>query len=307
MYRDHIRNKVIIVTGASRGFGRAMAYTYAVNGAKVAAVALEKDELENFSQKMKKKNIEILTIPKNLSKKDDIYDIKKIVIEKYGRVDVLVNNAAISQWKNIHETTLEEWDKTFAVNIRAPFLLSKILCEKISENNGGSIINITSRSAEIGFISEIAFSPTKWALEGLTQCLAMELQPLNIAVNALKVAAPEGKRLKPTGLTLKDSLNQPEHIREKYATEEEMEKAFAPAWIFLASQNANGVTGQRLRSKKLSEYIRKNGWDSAIKLHGRKLTEAIYTPYKFPKSSTYQTPDGEYNTLKYKFKKGEKN
>ena len=302
-YEKYIKEKVIIVTGAGRGFGRAMAYAYALHGAKVVGIALEKSELDDLSNKLKNLGIDILTIPKDLSKKENINEIKDIVLKKYDNVDVIVNNAALCLWKKINDTTIGDWDKTFAVNIRAPFLLTKMFCEKMSQNGGGSIINITSRSAEIGFISEIAFSSTKWALEGLTQCLAMELQPLNIAVNTLKVAAPEGKRLKPTGMTLSESMLQPEHIRENYATEEEMAGEFAPAWVFLAAQNAHGVTGQRLASRELSEYIRMNGWNAALELHSRKLTEAVYVPYIFPESSGYQTSDGGYAIQKFIFKR----
>jgi NAD(P)-dependent dehydrogenase (short-subunit alcohol dehydrogenase family) len=290
-----------MVTGAGRGFGRAMAYTYALYGAKVVAVALEENELQDLSNTISGIGRTVFTIATDLSDEDNIYDIHDRVLDRYGHVDTIVNNAAVCLWKRLEDTTVKDWDTTFAVNIRAPFLLSKAFSKNMGEQGGGSIISITSRSAEIGFIAEIAFSPTKWAIEGLTQCLAMELQPLNIAVNTLRVAAPPGKRLKPTGMTIEESMEQPLEIRDKYATDEGMAECFAPAWIFLATQNANGVTGQRLASKDLSDYIRENGWEAASQSLRRKLTKAVYVPYDFPESASYQTVGGGHAEQKFVF------
>ena len=84
----------------------------------------------------------------------------------------------------------------------------------------GSIINVTSASAQMGFVAEIGYCPSKFGLEGLTQCLAMELYQYNIAVNSLNVAAPEGKRLKPTELTLSEASRMPEDVRKMYADDD---------------------------------------------------------------------------------------
>jgi NAD(P)-dependent dehydrogenase (short-subunit alcohol dehydrogenase family) len=156
----------------------------------------------------------------------------------------------------------------------------------------GSIINVTSASAQIGFIAEVGYCPSKFGLEGLTQCLAMELYPYNIAVNSLNVAAPEGKRLKPTELTLAEASNMPEEVRILYADDDSMANAFSDAWSFLALQDAHGVTGQRLGTKPLAEFLKINGWDAASATWGGKLTKAVYVTYDLPEKVRYQTPEG---------------
>jgi gluconate 5-dehydrogenase len=214
---------------------------------------------------------------------------------------VLVNNAATSPWKTFDEMSPEEWDLTIAVNLRAPFLLSKIFYTTMKEQGRGSIINVTSKSAEIGFVAECGYSPSKYGLEGLTQCLALELHPHNIAVNSLNVGAPPGYTLKPTELTLKELRDMPDDYRIKIADDESMSKVFGDAWIFLALQDAYGVTGQRFGTRQLANYLKNNGWDAAVANWSRKLTKAVYVSYDFPQSVRYQTPEGGFKELEFIF------
>ena len=294
-----IKDRVILVTGSGRGFGRAMAYTYALEGAKVVAAARTKEELDDLAKTLRTKGYEILTVQTDLSKDDDINKLRDKTLNKYGRLDTLVNNAATSLWKTFEEISAREWDFSMAVNLRAPFMLSKAFLETMKKQGGGSIINVTSKSAEIGFVAEIGYCPSKFGIEGLTQCQALELKKYNIAVNSLNVASPPGKRLKPTELTLAQAKQMPKEIKESYASDESMYAAFKDAWIFLAVQDANGVTGQRIGTQELAEYLKGNPWTAAIAKWGKKLTQAVYVQYDFPKSVKYQTPEGGIKELKF--------
>jgi NAD(P)-dependent dehydrogenase (short-subunit alcohol dehydrogenase family) len=187
------------------------------------------------------------------------------------------------------------------VNLRAQFILTKVFFDSMRSQGQGSIINITSKSSEIGFIAEVGYCPSKFGIEGLTQCLALELQPYNIAVNSLGVGAPSGLRLKPTELTLKEADNMPDEVKAKYADDDSMAEAFTEAWTFLALQNAKGVTGQRFGTRQLAEYLRLNGGEAAVAMWGRKLTKAVYVPYDFPKTARYQTPEGGFKEIHFKF------
>jgi NAD(P)-dependent dehydrogenase (short-subunit alcohol dehydrogenase family) len=197
--------------------------------------------------------------------------------------------------------SVDEWKFTIDVNLAAPFILSNAFLEDMKEIGRGSIINVTSRSAEIGFVAEIGYCPSKFAIEGLTQCLALELQQYNIAVNSLNVGAPEGKRLKPTELTLKEAAEMPEEVKSRYATDEELVETFTDAWTFLALQGGKGVSGQRLGSKQLAEYLKRYGWEAAKANWSKKLTQAVYVTYDWPKSVRYQTPEGGIKELKFSF------
>jgi len=294
-----LEGKVVLVTGSGRGFGRSMAIAYAREGAKVASAARTRAELEDMAEVIRSRGGEVLPIPTDLSREDEIHRLREEVLDAYGRLDVLVNNAATSPWKTLEETTVQEWDKVIAVNLRAPFILTKAFLETMKNQGRGSIINVTSKSAEIGFVAEIGYCSSKFGIEGLTQCLALELKPYNIAVNSLGVSAPAGKTLKPTELTLDQTKKMPKEIQEKYADDESMVEAFKDAWVFLALQDGSGVTGQRIRTRDLADYLKQNGWEAAAANWRGKLTKAVYVTYDFPRSIRYQTPDGGWKELKF--------
>lgn len=296
-----VKGKVILVTGSGRGFGRGMAYAYAVAGAKVVTASRTVSELKSLEKSIKEKGGEVLTVPTDLTDDKAIQDLKEKVMDEYGCLDVLVNNAATSPWKRFDDMSAKDWDLTLDVNLRAPFLLSKAFVVSMREQRQGSIINVTSKSSEIGFLAEVGYSPSKFGIEGLTQCLAMELQQDNIAVNSLGVGAPPGLRLKPTELTLAEANNMPEEIRSLYADDASMAEAFTDAWSFLALQNAKGVTGQRFGTRQLAEYLRINDWEAAVAMWSRKLTKAVYVSYDFPKTVRYQTPEGGFEEIHFKF------
>ena len=302
MFTMKLDDKVIMVTGSGRGFGRAMAYSYALNGAKVITVSRTVKELKTLEESVEKKGGEILTVPTDLTSEEAINGLAEKVIDTYGRLDVLVNNAATSPWKTFEDMTVRDWDLTLAVNLRAQFILSKVFYPSMIEQGRGSIVNVTSKSSEIGFLAESGYCPSKYGIEGLTQCLAMELHQYNIAVNSLGVGAPVGLRLKPTELTLAELEAKPEEYRSKIASDEQMHEAFSDAWTFLAVQDANGVTAQRFSTRKLAEYLKQNGWEATLAMYGRKLTKAVYVPYDFPESVRYQTPEGGFTDRKFDFK-----
>ena len=296
-----LEDKVILVTGSGRGFGRGMAYSYALHGAKVVSVSRTVKELKELEDEIQKVDGEVLTVPTDLTDEKAIFSLRDKVLNTYGKLDALVNNAATSPWKLFQDMTLELWDRTISVNLRAPFLLSKAFFETMKNQGNGSIVNVTSGSANRGFLAETGYCPSKYGIEGLTQCLAMELQPHNIAVNSLGVGAPPGQRLKPTELTLEEARKMPSEVRTKYADDKSMADYFGDAWAFLALQDAHGVTGQRLGSRQLADYLRRNGWEAALANWRRKLTKAVYVTYDFPKSERYQTPEGGWKELKFIF------
>jgi NAD(P)-dependent dehydrogenase (short-subunit alcohol dehydrogenase family) len=276
-----------------------MALAFAKEGAKVVSVARTMTELNSLENEIRGQGGEILTVQTDLSQESEIFQLKDKIMETWGRVDTLVNNAAMSSWQTLEEMPIKTFDLTIAVNLRAPFILSKIFAEIMKEQGGGSIINVSSRSAEIGFVAEMAYCPTKFALVGLTQCLALELKLSNIAVNSIGVGAPPGKRLKPTNLTLAEAEKLPKEIKDQYADDNEMVVTFRDVWTLLALQDGSGITGQYFTLRDLKDFLQKNGWDATIEKWRGKLTEAIYTPYKFPKSVRYQTPEGGFKELTF--------
>jgi 3-oxoacyl-[acyl-carrier protein] reductase len=283
---------VVLVTGCGRGFGRGVALAMGNSGARVAAVALEGNELDSLARTMRGRGQEVLAMPTDLSSAAEIERMRDGVLGAYGHVDVVFNNAAVSLWKRMEETTVEDWDLTLNVNLRAYFLVAKAFLSSMKRRRGGSIVNVTSTSSERGFVAEIAYCPSKYGIEGLTQCMALELMLHNIAVNSLNVAAIEGKQLKPTGLTTEEEQKLPQSVRGGYADYDELAKAYGEAWTFLALQRGDGVTGQRFRTKELAELVRTEGSAATTARFSGKLTKAVYQPMEFPKSERYQVPGG---------------
>ena len=292
-----LEGKVVMVTGSGRGFGRSMALAYGLEGATVVCVARTVSELNGTRDMIRSSGGDVAVIRVDLAVPEDVDSLREAVEMRFGGLDVLVNNAATSPWKTLDRMTVEDWDRTLGVNLRAPFLLAKAFKDSMGTRGGGSIINITSRSAEIGFVAEVGYCSSKYGLEGLTQCLALELRPLGVAVNSLNVSAPEGRRLKPTELTLLEVAEMPEEELSRIASEEEMVEAFKDAWVFLALQKGSEVTGQRLSTKGLAEELDRDGWEAVeMRLRG-KLTLAVYQPYDFPRKVRYQTPEGGWEEL----------
>jgi len=284
--------KVVVVTGAGRGFGRAIALAMGSAGAKVVAVARNTNELGTLAAEMKSQGQQVLTVPTDLSKPEEIDRLRKAALDAFGRMDVVYNNAAISLWKTFEEMEIADWDFTIDVNLRGYFLVAKSFLDSMKEHHGGSIVNVSSSSAELGFIGEIAYCPSKFGIEGLTQCMALELRPYNIAVNSLNVSALEGKSLKPTGLTEEESSNLPDAVKTNYSDNTELARAFGDAWVFLALQRGNGITGQRFRTKDLAVSLAAEGPEKLVEKYKGKLMRATYQTIDFPKVVRYQTPGG---------------
>ena len=286
---NRLEGKVILVTGAGRGFGKYMSLAYAEEGATVIAASRTVSELTTLRDTIEAKGGTCVIFPIDLLILDDMAKLRDFVLKQFGRLDALVNCAADNLWKVFEDTTIEEWDKSISINLRAPFILSKLFLPMMKNQGRGNIINISSGSATKGFIAEVAYCPSKYGLEGLTQCLAMEFFQYNIAVNSLSPSAPEGKKLKPSRLTMSDESKLPDEIIAKYADDDSIVEAFSEAWSFLAIQDAHGVTGQRFGTKQLADYLKTNGWEAAVAKWRNKLTKAVYVSYDLPEKVYYDT------------------
>jgi len=284
-----LESKVILITGAGRGFGKYLSLAYAVEGANVIAASRTVSELTKLKESIEAKGGSCVIFPTDLLKLDDMTRLRDFIERQFGRLDALVNCAADNLWKVFDDTTIEEWDRSISINLRAPFVLSKLFLPMMKNQGRGSIINISSGSATKGFIAETAYCPSKFGLEGLTQCLAMELYNYNIAVNSLSPSAPKGKKLKPSRLTSSEESKLPDETRAQYADDNSIVETFSEAWSFLALQDAHGVTGQRFGTKQLADYLNVNGWEAAVANWRNKLTKAVYVSFDLPEKVYYDT------------------
>ena len=178
----NIVNKVVVVTGSSRGIGANIVKTLAKKGYRVI---LNYNKSENYAQNVQKQLINVDIFKADVSKKAEAVSLINFAIEKYGKIDVLINNAGISQSKLFTDLTDEDWNNIINSNLNSAFFCSREAAKNMIHNKSGLIINISSIWGITGASCEVAYSTSKAALNGFTKALAKELGPSNIRVNAI--------------------------------------------------------------------------------------------------------------------------
>ena len=183
-------NKVIIVTGASRGIGRNIAYNLAINGYTVIAnYNNSEQEALKLKDELKEQGIEIDIFKANVSKRSEVEKLVDFVIKKYNKIDVLINNAGIAQSKLFLDITDEDFEQMLKNNLYSVFYTSQETIKYMIKEHKGSIINISSMYGKIGASCEVHYSVSKAGIDGMTKALAKELGPSNIRVNSIAPGA----------------------------------------------------------------------------------------------------------------------
>jgi 3-oxoacyl-[acyl-carrier protein] reductase len=179
-------NKVIIVTGASKGIGKEISKELAKKGnAIIANYNKSEKEIKELQQELEKQNIKIDIYKADVSKREEATNIVKYTIQKYGKIDVLINNAGISQIKEFTQITDEDWNNMINTNLNSVFYMSQEACHNMIHNKKGCIINISSIWGITGASCEVHYSVSKAGVDALTKALAKELGPSNIRVNSI--------------------------------------------------------------------------------------------------------------------------
>jgi 3-oxoacyl-[acyl-carrier protein] reductase len=235
-----INNKVLVVTGASRGIGAEIAYRAALAG---YCVVINYNNSEEAAQKVcariKNECGEAVCIKADVSDEAQVKTLCQKVLDLYGRVDVLVNNAGISSFSLFTDITTELWDKTFDVNVKGQFLVTRAFLPSMIHRKEGKIINISSVWGICGSSCEVHYSASKAAIIGMTKALAKEVGPSGICVNCVApgvIDTEMNKALTPEDLkSLAD-----ETPLERIGTACDVAKTV----LFLASDDASFITGQ---------------------------------------------------------------
>ena len=178
--------KVAIVTGASRGIGREIAKQLAKNHIKVVANYNHSEkEANELKEELEKGNIMIDIVKADVSKREDAKKLVQFTLEKYNKIDILINNAGISEYKMFMDETDEDWNKVINTNLYSAFVMSQEVIPSMIHFKQGCIINISSIWGMVGASLEVLYSVSKAGINGMTKALAKELGPSNIRVNAI--------------------------------------------------------------------------------------------------------------------------
>ncbi len=180
-----LAGKAAIVTGAGRGIGRSIALALAAQGASVTLAARTQADLDGVRDQIVAGNGVAAPIPTDLRREADIVRLVQATVEQFGRLDILVNNAAVGVFGPLAETPASAWDEIMAINARAPFLLCRESLPYLRQNPPGFIVNIGSVVSVKGYVNQAAYSASKHALLGMSKALAKEVQADGIRVHAI--------------------------------------------------------------------------------------------------------------------------
>jgi NAD(P)-dependent dehydrogenase (short-subunit alcohol dehydrogenase family) len=240
-----LAGKVCIVTGAGSGIGRASALLFAAEGGLVVAADVDELSARETAEAVVR---EAAAHRVDVADEEETLALVARVVERFGRIDVLFNNAGISGVGDLQETTLEQWEEVMRVNVRGVFLMSRAVAPIMVRQHSGSIVNMSSAIAETGLARRVSYAASKGAVLALTKSMQVDLAPHGVRVNALQ-----------PGTIMTPFVER--YLRESYADVEEGRRSIrsrqltddlgsaddvAHAALFLASDESRFVLGSGL-------------------------------------------------------------
>ncbi|MEI5906383.1 SDR family oxidoreductase [Bacillus spongiae] len=180
-----MKDQVAIVTGASRGIGKEIAYQLAEQGAKLVLIG-SSDEIFASAEDIKARGYEhVLPIKANVADEEAVQGAINKTLEKFGTIDLLINNAGVGFFKQVEEVTVDEWKHLFEVNVQGVFILSKAVLPTLKEKKGGTILTISSDVARYTIPNGAAYTASKYAVQGFSGSLAQEVREYGIRVGTV--------------------------------------------------------------------------------------------------------------------------
>ncbi len=234
-----LTNKVAIVTGAGRGIGRAIAIAYAAEGASVVIASRSEDQLNDVADVISASGGNVLAVPTDLRNRTEVENLVHKTMDQFGRIDILVNNAGINPRGLFLDTTDEEWDEVWKINVMGVVYCCRAVLPIMKQQKSGNIINIGSGLGMVGHANLSIYSASKAALHGLTQAIAEEVWQDGIIANVLIPGPVKTQLSKPAWESTDTFRGQSDPWKEP--------EQVVPSALFLATQPTDsGMTGQIL-------------------------------------------------------------
>lgn len=233
---DH-KGKVAIITGAGRGIGRAVAMAYAREGAVVVLAEKEATLGRDTERTIQESGGSAIFMPTDVSRPEAIEATVSAVTERFGRIDILINNVGVSRWKSPYDLTVEEWDEVLNTNLRSVFLFSRAAARVMRRHGGGSIVNISSTRALMSEPNSEAYAASKGGIVALTHALAASFSTDHIQVNCISpgwIETGDYAQLRDTDHT--------QHFSQRVGKPDDI----ARACLFLTGVNNDFISGANL-------------------------------------------------------------
>lgn len=230
-----LKNKVALITGASRGLGRALALAFAREGADLVLCARGKKALEVVAKEVQKLGVKVLAIEADVSKKQDVERLVATALLTFDQIDILVNNASIlgpSPMPYLIDYPTDAFEEVLRINTINPFMVTKAVLPSMIQRGQGSIINVSSEAGANGYPGWGAYGISKSALDLMSETWAAELENTGVRVNAVDPGDMDTKM---------HALAYPDEDPSQFAKPEQLTEIF----VYLASDESRDVTGQR--------------------------------------------------------------
>jgi 3-oxoacyl-[acyl-carrier protein] reductase len=192
MQYEDLKNKVVIVTGARQGMGKAHCLKLAQQGCKVVVADISQEDCQKVVDEIKTMGGEAVAVKCDISNKAEVEKMVGLAIQEFGQIDILVNNAGICQFGSFLDLTEQEWDKTLDINLKGYFLCSQAVAREMAKQKKGVIVNIASVAMGqigMGFPGIVHYCASKGGIVAMAEAMALELAPLGIRVNTIAPGA----------------------------------------------------------------------------------------------------------------------
>ena len=237
-----LKDRIALVTGSSRGVGRAVALAYAKEGAKVMVNYTSNEKAaKEVVEAIQKMGSQAVAVKADVAKKVEAEALVKATVDHFGGIDVLVNNAGFTRPAMMTKMTEQQWDEVVDLHLKGAFLCTQAAAQHMIAKNRGKIINITSVAGVVGTVGQINYSAAKGGVISMTKSMARELARYNICANVISLGI--------VTTDMSEKITKDEKLKEVYLNRILL-KRFAepedvtPAFVFLASDEGNYITGQ---------------------------------------------------------------
>jgi NAD(P)-dependent dehydrogenase (short-subunit alcohol dehydrogenase family) len=247
-----LKPKIVLITGGSGGLGRALASVFATQGHRVVITGRNPDKLDSTAEQISINGGQILALPCDIVDRDQVKGLAHEIATRWGRVQILINNAGIARAVNFADMPDNLWDETLETNLTGAYNCGKAFLPNMIQAKWGRIINIASTAAKVGFSHVTAYTASKHGLLGLTRSLALETAQQGITVNAICPGYVDDERTHENAKVMAEKTGKSiQDILQLFAASAPQNRLIAPDEVaslalLMASQKLAGMTGQAI-------------------------------------------------------------